>query len=114
MNMWLWAATAFLVLLFPIGFCVCRGTAMQRFAAFQLASLAVRSRCCCSRAIGLAASALTPKERFGGIRMRIETPLRGPQSFLRGIHSGVFPDYVAWIVAGAAALSVALFAAVAL
>lgn len=40
MNLWLWAATGFLILLFPIGLAVARGTAMQRLAALQLASLA--------------------------------------------------------------------------
>lgn len=39
MNMWLWAATAFLCLLLPAGIAVSFGSPMQRLAALQLATL---------------------------------------------------------------------------
>lgn len=38
MNFWLWAATAFLVLLLPVGILVSRGRPMERLAALQLGS----------------------------------------------------------------------------
>jgi multisubunit Na+/H+ antiporter MnhF subunit len=39
MNFWLWAATAFLILLFPAGIAVAFGKAMERLAALQLATV---------------------------------------------------------------------------
>ena len=39
MNFWEWAATAFLVLLFPVGILVSVGRAMERLAALQLATV---------------------------------------------------------------------------
>ena len=39
MNLWLWAATAFLCLLFPVGIAVSYGRPMERLAALQLGSL---------------------------------------------------------------------------
>jgi multisubunit Na+/H+ antiporter MnhF subunit len=39
MNFWLWAATAFLILLFPVGVTISYGSATQRMAAFTAGSL---------------------------------------------------------------------------
>lgn len=39
MNLWLWAATAFLCLLLPVGIAVSYGAPMERLAALQLAAL---------------------------------------------------------------------------
>ncbi|HTX02575.1 MAG TPA: monovalent cation/H+ antiporter complex subunit F [Candidatus Acidoferrales bacterium] len=39
MNLWLWAATAFLCLLLPVGVALTYGSPMQRLAALQLGTL---------------------------------------------------------------------------
>lgn len=41
---------------------------------------------------------------------RLQQTFRAPIEFFRGIHSGTFPDYMAWLTSGAAAFAIALFA----
>lgn len=41
---------------------------------------------------------------------RLERAFRGPIDFLKAVHSGIFPDYMAWLAAGAGVFSIAVFA----
>ncbi|HTX02570.1 MAG TPA: proton-conducting transporter membrane subunit [Candidatus Acidoferrales bacterium] len=42
---------------------------------------------------------------------RLIRSLRAPRDLLRALHSGAFPDYMAWMVSGAGALALAMWAA---